>query len=217
MGLPRLTREEAAFIVGVPIAWAALLLIHPGGDGTAIYADLKDDVTPMLVVHVGMLIFIPLFACVIFLLLGGLESRAARVARIAMIPFVVLYGAWEVLQGIANGVLVDQANSLSAGEQGTAAKLIQDFAESPLVRDAGVLAIAGTLALIVAMVALGIALRDRGAPRWSPAVFGIAGLLISAHPPPYGPIGLILFAGTVVYLMRSRHLIKSAAPRPTPA
>ena len=101
MDLPRFSRPEAGFIIGVPIAWAALLLLHPGG--TSIYADLEDNVTAMLVVHVGMMIFIPLFAIVIYLLLRGIESTAAQVARIALIPLVVLYVAWEAMQGSPTG------------------------------------------------------------------------------------------------------------------
>jgi hypothetical protein len=111
-------------------------------------------------------------------------------------------------------VLVDQAKSLPAAEQATAANLIQDFAESPLVRDAGVLVAPASVALVVAMVALGIALRETGAFRWSPVVFGFAGVLISAHPPPYGPGGLVLFAAAVIYVMRAQHLVKEARPQP---
>ena len=217
MGLPRFSRPEAAFIIGVPIAWAVLLLLHPSGDGTAIYADLRDNVTAMLVVHVGMLVFIPLFAVVILLLLRGVHSSAARVARIALVPFVVLYLAWEALQGIANGVLVEQLNSMPESTHATGAALIQNFAESPLVRDFGVLAIPGSLALIVATLGLGLALRDAGAPRSAPALFGIAGFLISAHPPPFGPIGLVLFAGAAVYVMRAQHLVKEPVPQPISA
>jgi hypothetical protein len=43
----------------VPAAWAILLLLHPGGTGTDIYQDLHDKVTVWMVVHVGMLVFIP--------------------------------------------------------------------------------------------------------------------------------------------------------------
>jgi hypothetical protein len=213
MTLRRISRGEAAFIIGVPIAWAVLLLFHPGGDGTSIYADLKDNVTVMLVVHIGMMIFVPLFAIVIYLLLRGIESTAARVARIALIPFVVLYVAWEAMQGIANAVLTDQVNSLPATDQAVGAELIQDFAESPLVRDAGALVIPATIALVVAAVALGIALRDAGAPRWAPFLFGVAGFLISAHPPPYGPTGLVLFAVGTVLIMREKDLVKEPVPR----
>jgi hypothetical protein len=217
MGAPRLTRNETAFVIGVPIAWAILLLFHPGGEGDSIYADLHDKTTATLAVHIGMLVFLPLFAIATYLLLRGIEATAATVARIALIPFVVFYGAWESLQGIANGVLVDQANGLAEADRGVAAELIQDFAESPLVRDFGVLAIIGGVALITAAIATGLALRDAGAPAWAPWVFGVAGFLINAHPPPYGPIGLLLFVVGVVGILRSRAAAEPPGlqPRPT--
>jgi len=65
----------------------------------------------MLVVHVGMMVFIPLLALAIGLLLRDLRSTAARVSRIALAVFVVFYVAWEALQGIANGILVDQVST----------------------------------------------------------------------------------------------------------
>ena len=153
----------------------------------------------------------------IYLLLRGIESTAAQVARIALIPFVVLYVAWEAMQGIANGVLADQVNSLPPAEQAVGANLIQEFAESPLVRDAGVLIVPASIALVVAAVALGFALRDAGAPRWAPVLFGFAGLLISAHPPPFGPIGLILFVAGTVLIMRRQHLVAGPVPHPSSA
>jgi hypothetical protein len=214
VGIRPLTRNETAFVIGVPIAWAILLLFHPGGEGDAIYAEIQDETTEMLVVHVGMLIFLPLFAIVIYLLLRGIETTAATVARWALIPFVVFYAAWESLQGIANGILVDQANGLPEADRGVAAELIQDFAESPLARDFGVFAIIGSVALLTAAIAMGLALRDAGAPAWAPAVFGIAGLLISGHPPPFGPIGLLMFVAGVIGVMRSRPGEEPVRPRP---
>ena len=204
MGLLHLSRGETAFVLGVPVAWAVLLLFHPSGEGTDIYADLKDNVTEMLVVHVGMVVFIPLMAVAIFLLLRGIESRAAQVSRIALVPFVVFYLTWEALQGIANGLLAEQVNQLPAADQEIGATLIQDFAETPLVRDFGVLSILGAVALVVATIALGIALRNAGAPRLTPWLFGVSGFLITAHPPPFGPTGLALFVITVLYVMRAQ-------------
>jgi hypothetical protein len=189
MSLPRLSRAEIAFVIGVPLAWAVLLLFHPGGEGDQIYADLDGDGTRMLVVHVGTLIFIPLLAFAIYVLLRGNQSTAARISRIALVVFVVFYSAWETLQGIANGILVDKVSALPEAERGMGADLIQEFAESPLARDFGVFSIIGSLA---------------GAPRWAPAVFGVAGLLITAHPPPFGPSGLVIFAVAVVVVFRGR-------------
>lgn len=215
---PRFTREETAFIIGVPIAWAILLLFHPQGDASSIYADIHDDVTPMLVVHIGMLLFIPLMAGVIYLLVRGIDSTAARVCRIALVPFVLFYAAWETLQGIANGALVDEVNALPAAERGVGADLVQGFAESPLVRDLGVFAVIGSLALVIATLAAGMALRnDAGAPVSVVVLFGLSGLLITAHPPPFGPIGLLLFVVAFILVARSESATRAGGPRPSPA
>jgi hypothetical protein len=200
-------------LVGVPLAWAVLLLFHPGGERETVYRNLQDEVTRMLAVHIGMLLFIPLMAVVVFLLLRGVEGTAARVSRIALVPFVVFYGAWEALQGIATAVLVNEVNGLPEIEQGAKAELVQDFAEHPLVRDLGVLAIPGTLGLIVALIAAGIALhRYAGAPQSVAVLLGLSGFLITAHPPPFGPTGLALFIAAVLLFVRSQ----SPAPAPAP-
>jgi len=200
MDLPRLSRNEATFIIGVPIAWGLLLLLHPGGEATDVYGALEDNVARGLIVHVGMLIFIPLMAAAIYLLLRGVAGRAAQLARVALVPFVIFYSAWETLQGIANAVLVDEVNGLSGADRDLGATLVQDFAESPLVRDLGVLALIGTLALIIATVAAGIALRRHAEATQPVAILiGVSGFLITAHPPPFGPVGLALFA-LAVYL-----------------
>ena len=60
-GQPRsFSPGELAFLIGVPLLWAILLLFHPGGSGDEIYLDVKDHVTRFLVVHIGMVVFIPL-------------------------------------------------------------------------------------------------------------------------------------------------------------
>lgn len=114
MDSPRLSRDTLAFLIGVPLAWAVLLLFHPGGNGEQIYQDLEENVTAMLVVHIGTMLFIPLMAAAVYLLLRGVEGNAARVSRIALVPFVIFYGVWEALQGIATAVLADEVNALSA-------------------------------------------------------------------------------------------------------
>jgi hypothetical protein len=98
------------FLVGVPLAWAILLFFHPGGEGTELYNDLQDQVTRMLVVHIGMLLFIPLMAVVVYVLLRDLEGTAALVSRIALAVYVVFYGAWEAMYGIGLGILGDAVN-----------------------------------------------------------------------------------------------------------
>jgi hypothetical protein len=220
MDSPRLSRDTLAFLIGVPLAWAVLLLFHPEGTGDQIYQDLEGNVTAMLVVHIGTMLFIPLMAAAVYLLLRGVEGTAARVSRIALVPFVIFYGVWEALQGIATAVLANEVNALSGAQQATGAALLQDFAESPLVSDFGVFSTIGSLGLIVALIAAGVALRHQdGVPLSVPVLLGISGFLITAHPPPFGPTGLVLFVAAVVLYARSQSRAEAAAPlrRPRPA
>ena len=215
MNRPQVSRTEAAFMIGVPLAWAVLLLFHPRGEGDQIYLDIQDQVTAMLVVHVGMLVFIPLTAVAIYLLVRGVAGTAARVSRIALLPFVVFFSAWETLQGIATGILGHELNERPADERAAGATLIQAFAEHPLARDLGVFATIGSLAILIATVAAGIALRRHAAaPLSVPILLGLFGLLIGAHPPPLGPIALVCLAGAIVVLWRSRPAALAPA-RPT--
>jgi hypothetical protein len=205
------SRQELTILVGIPLAWGILLLFHPGGEGDAIYQDIQDKVTTWMVVHVGMMLFIPLMAVVVFVLLRGLESTAAQISRVAVLVYAVFYGAYETLQGIANGILVEQVNDLQPAERATGSELIQDFAESAFARDFGILSSIGGLAFFVALLGAGMALRrEAGAPTSVLVLLGIAGILITAHPPPFGPTGLALFIIAVLLYARSQ----SVAPAP---
>jgi hypothetical protein len=209
------------FLVGVPLAWAVLLLFHPGGEGTEIYRDVRDKVTVWMVVHIGMMFFIPLMAVVVYVLVRGVEGTAAQVTRIGLVLFVVFYGAFELIQGIGVGILANEVNGLPQADRATGADLVQDFAEHPLVRNGlGVFVTLGSLGLVTAMIAAGIALhRHAGAPRSVAILLGLSGFLITAHPPPYGPVGLALFIAAVLLFVRSQAEARTPAPlgQPTSA
>ena len=212
-----LTRREVLFLVGVPLAWAILLLFHPGGEGKELYLDLQDQVTRMLVVHIGMLLFIPLMAVVVYVLLRGVEGTAALVSRVALAIFVVFYGAWEAMYGIGLGVLGDAVNGLPEAERATGATVIQEYGEHVLLRGFGVLVTIGSVAFITAMIAAGIALRHHaGAPLAVPILLGLSGVLITAHPPPFGPTGLALFIVAVLLFARSQSGARVPAPAGQP-
>ena len=99
-----------AFLIGVPLAWAVLLLFHPTGDGEDLYPVVSDEVTAWVIVHVGTLLFVPMIAAAVWLLLRGVEGAAAQVSRVALVPFVLFYVTFEVLVGIGVGLLSDEVN-----------------------------------------------------------------------------------------------------------
>ena len=81
--------------------------------------------TQWLVVHCLTLIFIGLMGAALYLLVRDLPGTAAKINRIAVGPFVLFYGAGEVILGIAVGVLVQYANAESPAERGAAVDAAQ--------------------------------------------------------------------------------------------
>jgi hypothetical protein len=198
----RLTRRQLAFITTVPLAWAILLLFHPVGDTTAFYPTITDSVTQWQTVHIGMMLFIPLMGGVIYVLLRGVEGRAARIGRVAILPFVLFYGAFELLVGVGTGMLVAEVDALPESQRAVGSELVEDFAGSPIPLAFTIL---GGLSLVVSLLAAGIALSKSadGSRRFAPLVLlAVSAPLIAIHEPPLGPIGLALFVAAALLVAK---------------
>ena len=201
---PRLTRGSTAFLVGVPLAWAVLLLFHPQGSGD-VYDAIRNEVTRWQVVHVGTLIFIGLMGLAVYFLVRDLPGQAARISRLAIGPFVLFYGAWEAVAGLTVGALVQYTNGLPADERSIGSDAIESLYDNAIVGELGLLGIVGSLAWITAVLAAAVALRGAGAPLSAAVLLGLSAILAN-HPPPTGPVGLAFFAAAVVLLYRSQRV-----------
>lgn len=202
MNRPRFSRREVAFMIGVPLAWAILLLFHPRGEGEDFYPIIRDDVTAWEIVHLGTLIFVPLMAGVVLLLLRGTEGTSAMVSRVALAVFAVVYTAWEVLIGIGTGILVDEVNQLAEAERPIGAVLVEEFTDSSLIM---ALEKIGTVAWFVALLAAGVALlRQAGASWLVPALLVLSAVPTAWHVFPFGQVGLALFIAAVLVFVRSQ-------------
>src|SRR5215213_5209061 len=146
------TERRLVFLVGVPLAWAVLLLFHPDGDRDAIYAGLRDEVTTWQIVHFGTLVFIGLMGLALYVLVRDLPGRAATISRLAIGPFVLLYGAYETVIGLAIGALVQHGNEVPADERPAVAESIQSLGNNVIVGDPGIVGSAGAIAWIVAVI-----------------------------------------------------------------
>jgi lysylphosphatidylglycerol synthetase-like protein (DUF2156 family) len=172
---------------------------RPAG-GDEIYEGVRHDAGAWLFVHTAMLLLIPLLGLAVFLLLRGLESRAATVSRIAL----VFYTAYEVTVGVGTGLLVDYANGLPTSEQAVVADAIQDYNENAIVGDpASFSLILGFFGWVVAMLAAAVAFRRAGAG-WPTTILVAASAIFAVHPPPIGPAGLVCFAAAAVLIERRR-------------
>jgi hypothetical protein len=85
MDSPRFSGQLLAFLIGVPLTWAVLLLFHPIGSGD-LYDEVHDEVTRWQVVHVGTIFFIGLMGLAVYLLVRDLPGTAARISRWAAAP-----------------------------------------------------------------------------------------------------------------------------------
>jgi hypothetical protein len=201
------------FLVATPLTLAIVLWFHPpGGEFDAVYEGVRHDVGAWLFVHTVFLLFIPLMAFAVFLLLNGLQSRAATMSRIALVVFLVFYTAYEVTVGLGTGILVDYANGLPASEQAAVADAIQHLNRDAVLADPlSVSLVAGVLGWVVAMVAAAVAIRRDGAGWPATVLLGLAALF-AVHPPPIGPAALVCFAAAAVLIERRRAL--QARPEP---
>jgi hypothetical protein len=199
------------FLVVTPLVLAAVLWFHPPGGENGVYEGVRHDVGAWFFVHTAFLLFIPLMAFAAFLLLRGLQGRAATVSRVALIVFLVFYTAYEVTVGLGTGILVDYANDLPAAEQAVVADAIQYYNEDNVLGDpVSVSLIAGVLGWVVAMVAAAVAFRRAGAGWLLTVLVGLSALF-AIHPPPVGPAALLCFAAAAVLIERRRALLARPA------
>jgi hypothetical protein len=197
-----LSRAEIAFVVGVPLTWAVLLLFHPVGE--EIVPTVRDNVTPWLVVHLGTLVLIPLLAVTLFLVLRRFDGTAALIARAALVVFAIVYTAFEILIGIGVGLLADEINALPAADQATGERLADAFTDSGVIAAFETI---GSLAWLVAVAAAGVAMFRRAHTASSIAVvllFVISAPGVVFHVPPFGQVGLALFVLALLLALRER-------------
>jgi hypothetical protein len=195
------SRAETAFVVGVPLAWGVLLLFHPSGD--SLFEAASSNTTAWLTVHLGTMIFIPLLATVLFVVLRRFDGTAALVSRIALAVFAIVYLAFEMLVGIGVGLLVDTS----------APKAVVDaYGDSTIL---AVIETVGSLAWLVAVIAAGIAMFDRAHTRTSIAVvllFVISAPGVIIHVNPVGPIGLVLLVIALWLVMHEKAPVAAEEP-----
>jgi hypothetical protein len=180
------------FLFGVPLLYIVLGLLHPANP------ELGDETALFIGLHYAQLFLIGGLAYMFWLLVDGLDSRAARTARALILPFVVVYTAVDAVLGIAWGTVVREASELPAADQAAAGRLIDSLLEpAPL----GVVFYFGAGLLWLAVVAAVVAALWRLAPRPALLLMTIGALVfVLGHARPMGPIGMALFLAGIAWL-----------------
>ena len=111
MDSPVLSRQRLAFLIGV-LRPGRSCSMHPVGSGGCLTRSAT-KVTRWQVVHVGTLFFIGLMGLAVYLLVRDLTGRPGCAGGAwAAAVFVLFYGAWEAVAGLAVGALVQYTNGL---------------------------------------------------------------------------------------------------------
>ena len=109
-------------VFGAPIAFAITGFLHLVADGDApdIYTGLKGHAGLWIAIHVVQLLLILLLAVAVYWLTEGLTSTAARISRVALLPYLVFYSAFDAVVGLSNGLAVKYGSELPASRAGRA-------------------------------------------------------------------------------------------------
>jgi len=116
-----------AVLFGVPLLYLVLGLLHPTPD-----PGLGDETGLFVGLHIGQLFLIGGLAYALWLLVDGIDGRAARIARALILPYAITYTALDAIAGIAMGTVVEKANALPAADQAAAGRLIDAVREPTL-------------------------------------------------------------------------------------
>jgi hypothetical protein len=210
-------------VLAAPLLWVVAAILHPGavGDEPAPYEGIADEANKWIFVHVSQLVLTPLLAAGVWMLLDGIQSAAATIARAFLVVWMVFFSAFDAIAGIAVGVLTRHANSLVGEEQEAVIGAIDFlFQDSRLVggNNFSVLGILGQFSWVVLVIAAAVALWRAG---FSRLVVGatLLSVLFASHGGYIAAVGLVaLFVAELLRFTRSapampRRAVEPAATR----
>jgi hypothetical protein len=200
-------------LLAAPLLWLVPAFLHPMGEP---YAGIADEADMWIFVHVAQLALMPLLAAGVWMLLYGLRSVAAWIARSALVLWLVFFSAFDAVAGIATGVLTRHANSLAGDErEGVVAAIDFLWTDSLLVNGGfGILGNLGHLSWVVVAIAATVALYRARAGRVVVAATFLS-VLIASHSGLGAAVGLVALFVAELLMLRRRSSV--ATPKTTPA
>jgi hypothetical protein len=184
-------------LLGTPALLILLELGHPALDHMHTISMLTPIYTWWIVLHI---LLVPLFALMgwsFFLLIEGIQNRAATLCRYATVVYMAFSIGYDTVAGLNSGVLVSNALSLPPTQQAIVQEMISRLFTSPaIILSFDLLLISGIATISLAAWALVRA----GVPRL-PALL-LLGTILSAysHALPLGPLGTACFFEAALWI-----------------
>jgi hypothetical protein len=190
-------RRRLALFAGVPAGWVVVALVHPMVQADAIYDGLRHDVGLWIGVHVAQLVLATGLGAALWLAVRGRNGPAATITRLAIPVYLVFFAAFDSVAGIASGLALHHAGSLTGDERAGAIGAAEYLLDNRWAGDMSVLWSVAQVALVVAVLGTATTLRHAGASRltW---IAGVVGVLTCMHAGPPAAVGLVAL-GTALW------------------
>ena len=194
---------------GAPALLGILELGHPAFSP---WDPVIDTLAPIALwwtaLHVVQVPLFGLLGLAVVLLLVDLHSRAAQISRCAIAVFVVVYPAFDGAVGIASGVILHNLGTIGPAERAAIEPALWALFWGPVT---GMMAIIGSAAWLIALVAAALAFRQAGATVPEYGLLASSGLLLGiAHVRPIGPLACLCFV-IAAALIERRNLTRTLA------
>jgi hypothetical protein len=200
-------------LIGIPLLWIVVALVHPMGDGD-VYESLDDKVPLWLGVHFAQLFLALGVALIFWLLLVGRTGTSATVARVALPVWLVFFAVFDSVTGLASGLAVHHANGLEGQQQEGAASTAEYLVVNHVTADFSPVWFLQGAAFLTVVIATALALRSASASRGL-YYATLGGALLVFHAGAIAVVGLVSIAAAI--LLANREGFLGIAPRRLPA
>jgi hypothetical protein len=184
-------------ILGAPLGLATLAAIHPLVGETLVP---EDKLGVWTLIHTLQIPLAALLGVAVVLLLDRLDGVEARAARLAVIPWVAAFAAFDGIAGLAAGALSDYGHRHPA-EATVVLGVVAAMMDSPTA--AAALPLAALLFALITFGGAAIALRRAGASGMAALSIGAGGVAWTFIHPLVGAPAMLLFAFGALLVERS--------------
>jgi hypothetical protein len=189
-------------IFGTPIALGTLAAIHPMVPA--------DNLGTWSLIHTLQIPLVALLGISVVLMLHDVRGGIATAARLAILPWVAFFAAFDGVAGLATGALAGFAHD-HPGTAETLDSAVASFGDSVVLATG--LPLGATIFSIVVFSCAAIAMRRAGISVFAAGALAVGGVVWTFVHPLIGAPAMVMFlGGAVVVEMSSRPAAVAARP-----
>ena len=181
-------------LLGSSLCLAVLGLFHPREVGPTTFDALAPVVDRWIFIHLLQLPLLGLVAFALCEMSDDLEGALVRFGRLCAGVFVLFYGAYVAVEGLATGVLVRDASGLPAEDRGLVAQGVQGLYTAIEAGDLVLIRTAGEFGWLLATIIAAVSLRRAGGTLLVQVPLVLSGMLfLFGHQAPWGSLSFLCF------------------------